>query len=259
MAVEITCPQCAYTRSIPEGKIPPGVKWATCPRCKNRFEFSARSGSIPEMQTLEAAPGRIDPPWEKRSELGFWAALYATIKSALFSPRLLFATMHFRAGVRDPFAFGLLCGVVGTLWGIFWQFLMVSGSIQSYANIGQVGMGIAFMFILILCIPYVLFILVVTSLILHGCLRLVGGAKNGFEATFRVIAYSQATQIVSFVPVLGGIAAIVWLLVVQMIGLREMHETSYGRIVIAYLIPFLLLVGGIVVAVMFLSLAFWRS
>ena len=35
---------------------------------------------------------------------------------ALFAPPF-FGAMHFRAGVRDPFAFGLLCGVVGTMWG----------------------------------------------------------------------------------------------------------------------------------------------
>lgn len=258
MAVEITCPRCAFTRSVPEGKIPPGVKWATCPRCRSRFEFPPRSGPVSETEPLEAVHGRAAPPWEKRSELGFWPSLYATIKSALFSPSRLFATMRTGGGVRDPFAFGLLCGVVGAIWGIFWQFLVVSGSIQSYAGVGQTGMGIAFVVVLILCIPYVLFVLALTSLVLHACLFLVGGARNGFEATFRVIAYSQATQILSLVPLLGGVASFIWLLAVQVIGLREIHETSYARVLVACLIPFLLLVGTIVVAVTFLSLSLWR-
>jgi hypothetical protein len=259
MTREIICPQCGFSRSVPEEKIPPGVRWATCPKCRNRFELPTRPETVPGSQAREEESERTEPPWERRSDIGFWSALYATIKGSLFSPRMLFGAMPFQAGWKDPLAFGLLCGVLGTMGGLFWQFLLLSGSLQSYANLGQIGMGVIFTVVMLLCIPYVLLVLVLTSLVIHGCLILVRGGKSGFEATFRVIAYSQATQILSFFPFLGGMAAVVWLLITQLIGLKAIHETSYGRIVLAYLIPLLLLVCGIAFAVVFLFLSFWRS
>ena len=40
MTVEITCPNCRYSKQLAEDRIPPGVRWATCPRCKERFDFT---------------------------------------------------------------------------------------------------------------------------------------------------------------------------------------------------------------------------
>jgi hypothetical protein len=259
MDVAIVCPQCGFSKNIPEERLSPGVKWATCPRCSNRFELSARPGIAPAPPKQDEPPPRTAPPWERRPDLGFPSAFYTTFKSALFSPRALFSAMHFRAGVRDPLAFGLLCGVLGNMGGRFWDFLFFSGILQSYIHIGHIGMGAAFVIVLLLCIPWVLLLMAITSLILHGCLLLVRGGGNGFEATFRVIAYSQAAQILSFVPFLGGMATVVWILVTQMIGLKEIHGTSYGRIVLASLIPLFLLVCGLVFAVVLLSLSLWRA
>ena len=52
-----------------------------------------------------------------------------------------------------------------------------------------------------------------------------------------MVAYSQATQIWCLIPVVGSWIAGVWQLVVQVIGLREMHETTYLKVIIAFLIP----------------------
>ena len=44
--VEITCPQCNYTKSIPPEKIPPGVRWIRCPKCGNRFEYLKKQEDV---------------------------------------------------------------------------------------------------------------------------------------------------------------------------------------------------------------------
>jgi hypothetical protein len=247
MNVEIVCPQCGYSRHLPEEKVPPGVRWANCPRCRNRFELHLRK-----------APDSEGSPWERRSEIGFWNSFYGTCKEVLFSPRWFFGAMGYRAGLSEPLAFGLLSGAAGTMGGLFWPFLVMSGSIQSLSLFDHIGMGAVLTAVLLSCIPYVLVVLILTSLVLHGCLFLVRGGRNGYEATFRVVAYSQATQFLSIIPFLGGMAAFVWLFVVQIIGLREVHDTSYGRVIMAFLIPFLLLVGIVAVAVMVLSAMFLR-
>jgi hypothetical protein len=37
--MEITCPQCQFTRTVPDEKIPERVEIATCPKCKLKFRF----------------------------------------------------------------------------------------------------------------------------------------------------------------------------------------------------------------------------
>lgn len=258
MSVRIVCPQCGYCKEVPEERVPPGVKWANCPRCKTRFELSLQR-AFPARETTgreETTGGPGGAPWERRSEIGLWTALYRTTKGVLFSPRRFFGRMNAGSGLGEPLAYGLLSGAIGAMAGLFWHFLVMSGSIRSLVPLDQIGMSLVFSMVLLLTIPYVLVVMLLSSLVLHGCLILIRAGGNGFEGTFRVVAYSQATQILSFIPFVGGIAAFLWLFVVQVIGLREIHKTSYGKIIIAYLIPFVVLFGVVAVVVVFLSFAF---
>lgn len=262
MSVEIVCPQCGFSKSLPEERIPPSVKWANCPRCKNRFELNLQKpvgGALATVQDAareEQRAGRTAPHWERLAELGLWRAVLHTVKAVLFSPKGFFLVMHVKAGVKEPFAFGLLTGSLGTMAGLFWQFLFMAGSFHHMTQgyFSRFGTALVFAGILVLSVLFTIVSLVVTSLIIHGCLFLVGGGRNGFEATFRVVAYSQATQILAFVPFLGGVAALVWQLIVQMIGLREIHEISYARIILAFLIPFVLLLVVLVALIVTLPL-----
>ena len=67
-------------------------------------------------------------------------------------------------------------------------------------------------------------------------------AVHGEEGTFRVVAYAQAPQILSVVPFIGGFAGGLWAIVVQIIGLREIHETTYLRVIIALILPLALII-----------------
>jgi hypothetical protein len=255
MTVEIVCPHCGFSKTLQREKIPAGVRWANCPRCKNRFElFPANPAAESDRGMEEAVPQkqgplRIAPPWERRPELGLWRAVYETTKAVLFHPRDLFDTMDFQSGLREPFAFGLLTGALGTMVSLFWQFLVMSGSITSMTRgyLDQFGVALVFTGALVTSLLLVIVMLFATSLIFHGCLLLVRGGKKGFEATFRVVAYSQATQMLAFIPFLGGLAGLVWQLMVQMIGLKEIHGVSYGRIILAFSIPLVLLLLILVV------------
>ena len=78
---------------------------------------------------------------------------------------------------------------------------------------------------------------------------LIVGVKNGFEATFRVISYSQATQVLGLIPFIGGVIGGVWLAIVQFIGLRAIHEISYLKVLMAFLIPVVVLILIMVIAI----------
>ena len=55
------------------------------------------------------------------------------------------------------------------------------------------------------------------------------------------MAYSQATRIWSILPFIGSLIGWVWRSIVQIIGLKEAHETNYMRIIVAFSIPIVLL------------------
>ncbi len=52
--MRITCPKCMFQQDVPDEKIPPHAKRATCPKCKEKFQF--RDLDEPEEFTLEDAP-----------------------------------------------------------------------------------------------------------------------------------------------------------------------------------------------------------
>jgi hypothetical protein len=249
--VNITCPYCQFSKEIPKEKIPPGVIGVTCPRCGQRFEWAAavkdmssvgeedpeREGQDP-MAGPEDGTARRGAPWENRSELGFWQSIFQTIKEVLFSPQALFKTLSVRNGFRDPLVFGLFLGSIGGMIGLFWQFVIVSGGLLPFVLpvIGHIAIGLLF-FVLMLLVPvFVAAGIFFYSGILHLMLTIVRGGKNGYEATFRVISYSHATRVFSFIPIIGGLVSGVWGLIIQIIGLREIHDTTYLRVIGAFLL-----------------------
>lgn len=250
--VEITCPNCNFSKRIRREEIPVGVKWATCPRCKHRFEFALPSTGGEPHQGPEGRPPRSVAPWESRAEIGLWQSMYQTFKAVLFSPEDLFAHLSCRSGIREPLAFGLLFGSLGIMFTLFWQILFLSGPILPF-DLGLADeMVFVFLFVVVaVFVPlFVTITIFVSSGILHVLLLCVRGGQNGFEATFRVIAYSQATQILGLIPFIGGVAGSIWLLVIQFIGVREMHETSYLKVILAFLIPFALIFLLVIFALM---------
>jgi len=243
MTVEITCPNCRYSKQLEEDRIPPGVRWATCPRCQERFNFTYGWNAGKQQ-------GRIPPPWERRTDTGLSLGIFLTAKQVTFSPRAFFRNVATEGGLREPLAFGILFGSMGLMLELFWQFVAGEGSLSSIQVdwIGDYGTGLLFLAAAVLC-PFVATVMIcVTSLVLHLLLTAVGGGQKGFEATFRVVCYSQATQFWALLPYVGGLAATLWLGVVLFIGIREIHEVSYTRVLIAFLIPAVLLVAVLLAA-----------
>ncbi len=85
----------------------------------------------------------------------------------------------------------------------------------------------------------------VGSGILHLMLLLLGGARRGFEATFRVVCFSQATTLLLLVPVFlipfCGLAVVAWCLTLYVIGLAQAHQIGTGQALAAVLLPILAL------------------
>ncbi|MBW1901450.1 MAG: YIP1 family protein [Deltaproteobacteria bacterium] len=273
MTVALTCPYCSFSKKVPKEKIPTGARWATCPRCQRRFKItSSMEGAdfiIGETQPESQQQGssaesekkslRKGAPWEHRAELGLWQAIYQTVKEVLFSPDKLFSTLHYNGGIGEPLAFGLLTGSIGAMFSVFWQFLMLSGGLLFIGDAitGQFTVGLIFL-VLIVFVPIAVIIgMFASSAICHLFLFLLKGANNGFEATFSVISYSQSAQLWGFIPFVGGWVSFIWQLIVLIVGLREIHETSYLKVIFAFLIPVAIIVflafAAIILMIIFLG------
>jgi hypothetical protein len=250
MTVEITCPKCGYSKNLAAERIPPGVRWATCPRCKQRFDFTLGWSGAKRQD-------RIPSPWERRAETGLRDGIFQTVKKATFSPRTFFRNTAVEGGLREPLAFGILLGSIGLMLELFWQFLMGEGSLSEIQMdvVTDYGTSLVFLASAVLCPLAATAMICVTSLIIHLLLSVVGGGKNGFEATFRTVCYSQAAQFWAVIPYVGGFVATFWLLVVQIIGLREIHGVSYTRVIIAFLIPAVVVAAALMAAGVSLFLA----
>jgi hypothetical protein len=200
MTVEIICPNCRYSKQLSEDRIPPGVRWATCPRCKERFDFTRDLDRAGIMRH-----GRIASPWERRAEIGMGRGILQTVKEAAFSPRVFFRHTAAEGGVREPLAFGILFGSIGLMLELFWQFLTGEGSLPSIqiSFLGDYGTGLVFLAAAILCPLAATVMICLTSLIVHLLLTVVGGARNGFEATFRAVLLS-GHSVLGADPFVGG-------------------------------------------------------
>jgi hypothetical protein len=256
MILEFVCPHCRFVKKVDENNIQSREGATTCPRCMQRFQFS-----IPVQATIDHAAEVIQTkiipcevaesqcetirkgsPWENISSIGIWRGIAGTFKETLFSPGGLFKSLTFKGGQGEPFAFGLLAGSIGSMFGLYWHYLKVAvgDDIGDSSFFGNMSIGLFFLVLIVVVPAIVAAGIYIYSGILHLMLLILRAGKNGFEATFRVVAYSQTAKIWGVIPFIGTFVSIIWQLVVVGVGLREIHETSLARVIMAFIFPILM-------------------
>jgi hypothetical protein len=211
---------------------------------------------VDENDALGATPpddGRSKTPWEDRTTSGFFNGLFKTAQDVLFSPSVFFKKMPVAGGLTDPLLFAMIIGTVGLLFLSVWQILL-HDPMQSFVTpeMSEAGRGISNNVASPLgtvMMPFLLIIwLFIVSGMLHLFLMIVGGAKAGFEATFRVVSYSVSPFLLMIIPYCGVLITPLWALSLFMIGLRDAHGTTGGKATAAVLFPFLFCCGMMVLA-----------
>jgi hypothetical protein len=188
------------------------------------------------------------------ANLGFFAAFFRTIKEVLFSPISFFRTMPVDKNIHSALIYGIIMGFFVALSAILWQFAFSGFLGHSEGTQGIEALFAPFFFIIYALVLPLLIIygLFVASGILHTALMLVGGNRKGLDATFRVVAYTQSTQVFYLVPFLGVFIYLVYTPILMAIGFKESHQISTGKAVFAVLLPAIIVIAlGIIVAVMF--------
>jgi len=202
--------------------------------------------------TMGEAGPQVPPPFEQLDRYGFFPGLFLTVKLILRTPRLFFAVMPVGGGLAKPLTFTILVTMIQGLAQYFWQAAGLSTSMGAASP--EPGGGAAGALVMLLFMPAVIAAgqFAITG-IYHLLMILMRADSQGFEGTFRALAYANAPLILGVFPMPGmqvemGWMAIVavWVLVLTIIGLKHIHKASYSKVVPVALIPLLLgLIGGV--------------
>ena len=242
-----TCPHCQNLLPDPPERF--------CPSCGADLELlppPIPPASSPARSGWAPGPGaRAGTPWERRGEIGFASALVETTQRVLTGPTAFFRAMPVTGGIGSPLLYALIVGYAGVVISAIYDFVLASvmgsglsrfgGGSEAMANVmpyfeGAMGLGMK-----LILGPFFLIIAVfLLSGIVHLALMALGGAARGFEATFRVTCYSEASALLNIVPVCGGMIAPVIMVVLMVIGVSEAHGIPRGRAAAAVLLPIVL-------------------
>jgi hypothetical protein len=201
-------------------------------------------------------PGPVSPPnplpWEARETRGLLPSFFDTVGLLVTRPAEAWVRMRQSGDSTSPLLFGTaICWLSMALQGILFRLIatpVLPAFLQRrFGTLGRFG-GTGLAVRLILAPFIIVIILFLCAAILHLCCMLVGGLQNsrsGFEGTLRAVCYSEVSSLASIIPVVGGLIAIVWWIVLAVQGVQRLHQTTTGKAVAAVLIPVVVCCGGL--------------
>src|SRR6266487_3190042 len=198
--------------------------------------------SVPE--TLASHSGL---PWDERQTKGLFNAFIETLQMVLSRPVAAFTAMKREGGLGEPLLYAIIGGTFGAVFEITYNFVLRSFTpfADRHDALPHLFAGLGWIFLLVLTPLFVVIGMFVLSAILHVCLMIVGGAKQSFETTFRVVCFAEGSvSPLLVIPFCGGFIVGIWKIVLYCIGLTHAHETDTGRVVIAVLLPLIVCCGG---------------
>ena len=183
----------------------------------------------------------------------------STARGVLLNPTSFFRGIARQGDFLNPAIFALICALISALLGGLVSLLLAPFLAGPEDTGGEALAGglVGFIVTLILSPIYTAVALLIGAGIYHLLvLLLVRPSHAGFEATFRVVCYVAATQLVSWIPIVNIVAG-VWAIVLSVFGIREVHNTTTGRALAIVLIPvavvllLVLLLGALIGAALF--------
>ena len=189
-------------------------------------------------------------PWEERNQRGFLQALFDTMGLFVSRPAEAWARTRERETSRHLVLFGVL---VAWFALALQRILMAAVAMPLLPGLLGRRMGMmgglagAALVVQIIILPFAIVCgLFIGSAILHFFCLIVGalsGSQSGFEGTFRIMGYSQISSLAAIVPVIGSLVAVVWWIVLAVMGIQRLHRTTQGKAIAAVLVPLLICCG----------------
>ncbi|MEW6481405.1 MAG: YIP1 family protein [bacterium] len=168
-------------------------------------------------------------PWEEREKIGFFNALYMTIKDAIFKPGDFFGKIK-PGSIKNAAIY-----------------VVIIASIIYFLNLLWISKKIELNYILLIPFVSLIFFFCLETGLLHLGLLLLSSNKSGFTTTFKVVAYSESVLMFSALPIIGGIISSIWGLVITIIGLSKAHNITIKKALFSVL--FSIVVTSIIMAI----------
>ncbi len=202
--------------------------------------------------------------WERRGEHGFVKGLIGGLKDFVTQPGQTYEQTRRSGDLLSPLLYAVILGVVAQALGLVWKMLFGRNWMQylppeareqmdSWGVLGATSAGGGLVW-LIFAPLFIVVVLFIWAAILHLCLLVVGGLKDseaGFEGTLRSVSYAQTASLAQVIPLIGGLVAFVWMMVLTVIGFIRLHRTSEGKAIVGVVLPLLLCCVCVVVAIGF--------
>jgi hypothetical protein len=208
-------------------------------------------------QAGPAAADRPGLPWEVEGAgvMSWWK----TSQMCLTDSSHAFRIMRVEGGIGSPFLFAVLGMMIGFLGQTLWRLpvLLMSANVGNAAarqealmgGLIEIGLGA------IITLVSAALVLPIAAVIYHLALLMLGGARQGFEATYRVVAFTHGSLAwLQVIPCFGGLIVLVMLFVCLINGLAQAHETTTGKAAGAVFIPLgVCFVGGMGLTILIIA------
>lgn len=197
-------------------------------------------------------PGPETPsPFAERAQRGFFAAFFETWKLVATQPQRFFRLVRIDQ-TGTAILFGVIASTVGNAVTGLYSYLSGQQALLAMQELlekmpeeqGRIlrmymeFMGGSMTLGQVVLAPILTIVFMyVGSAILHLLLLLFRGANRPFDATLTVVAYANGLNLLLAVPGCGGLLALVWGLVVLVVGLGEAQRCGTGKAAAAVLAP----------------------
>ncbi len=181
----------------------------------------------------DPGPTLRDRSAERAVEHGEDPTPLKALPGIVLHPDRFFTDLPTVAGIARSSAFALACIAVSTVMA--W---LATGADESFGA----GVVLPFLFDLVFFAAYV----AVTQVLV---VLLARRTQVGAGATFRIAAFTQISQLVNWVPVVGLAVGFVYGSVLAVLGIRRLHRTSVASATAVVVLP-VLVAAAVVVPVL---------
>jgi phage FluMu protein Com len=192
--------------------------------------------------------GRDGLPWERDPSTD---SFFETLKLVISAPQEAFEMMRRTGGIGNPFGYLLFSSVLAYFLVvlisfvlellraiIFWVFSSKQEPLTIHWDAMFLALGAVACVAIIAAIAKGTLGGLISASIYHLCLLVCGGARNGFQATYRVVAFGTGSvQMLLAIPIIGPLFALVMHLVVLTYGFKNAHGISGGKALLATILP----------------------
>jgi hypothetical protein len=219
-------------------------------------EGSQSPSEEPAVDVTETAEAPAPPsfPWPPEENGSIAEAYVRTWRESAFHPTAFFRAMPRNRGIGEALLYYLPLGVAAAGINLFWRAVLGPidlGENEAWARLMRDSDTPLQDFLI--SPVYLLLALFLASAVTHVCLKILGASHHGFRTTTRVFCFGYSPVLLAIVPRMGGFIALVWMVVLAIIGLREAQETTTGRAAAAVLMPVILIGGFVVFAVLLVA------